>query len=77
MCLRHIFFILSRKFMKYKKEKKFENLPENLKELANLRIQNPEASYQELGAILKEPIGKSGVNHRFQNIEQFVSKFKQ
>ena len=36
---------------KLKKEKKFENLPENLKELANLRIQNPEASYQELGAM--------------------------
>ena len=26
MCLRHIFFILSRKFMKYKKEKKFEDI---------------------------------------------------
>ena len=53
---------------KLKKEKKFENLPENLKELAELRIKNPEASYQELGAMLKEPIGKSGVNHRLEKI---------
>ena len=55
---------------KLKKEKKFENLPENLKELANLRIQNPEASYQELGAMLKEPIGNCrGVNYeRFGHI---------
>ncbi len=53
---------------KLKKEKKFENLPENLKELAELRIKNPEASYQELGAMLKEPIGKSGVSHRLEKI---------
>ena len=53
---------------KLKKEKKFENLPENLKELANLRVQNPEASYQELGGMLKEPIGKSGVSHRLEKI---------
>ena len=53
---------------KLKKEKKFESLPENLKELANLRIENPEASYQELGAMLKEPIGKSGVSHRLEKI---------
>ena len=53
---------------KLKKEKKFENLPENLKELAELRTKNPEASYQELGAMLKEPIGKSGVSHRLEKI---------
>ena len=58
----------------YKKEKKFENLPENLKELANLRIQNPEASYQELGAMLKEPIGKSGVSHRLEKIVKIAEE---
>ena len=59
---------------KLKKEKKFENLPENLKELANLRIQNPEASYQELGAMLKEPIGKSGVSHRLEKIVKIAEE---
>ncbi len=53
---------------KLKEERKFEKLPENLKELAELRIQNPQASYQELGAMLKQPIGKSGVSHRLEKI---------
>ena len=53
---------------KLKKEGKFAKLPENLKELAELRIKNPESSLTELGKMLKSPIGKSGVNHRLQAI---------
>ena len=45
---------------------KFNNLPDNLKEIANLRIKNPEASLTELGQMLKKPIGKSGVNYRLK-----------
>lgn len=52
-------------------------MPEQLQEVAELRIKNPEATLSEIGKMLSKPIGKSGVNHRFQNIEQFVSKFKQ
>lgn len=33
---------------KLKRNKKFEKLPDNLKELANLRLQNPDATYEEL-----------------------------
>ena len=55
----------------------FEKMPEQLQEVAELRIKNPEATLSEIGKMLSKPIGKSGVNHRFQNIEQFVSKFKQ
>ena len=51
---------------KLKKEGKFNNLPDNLKEIAILRLENPEASLTELGAMLKEPIGKSGVNYRLK-----------
>ena len=43
-------------------------LPENLQEIANLRIENPDLSLVELGKLLKEPIGKSGVNHRLKKI---------
>ena len=53
---------------KLKKSGKFNELPENLKEIANLRIANPEASLVELGQMLKEPIGKSGVNYRLNTI---------
>ena len=53
---------------KLKKRGKFNELPENLKEIANLRLANPEASLVELGKMLKEPIGKSGVNYRLNTI---------
>lgn len=54
----------------------FEKMPEQLQEIAKLRLENPEASLVEIGKMLSRPIGKSGVNHRFQNIEQFVLRFK-
>lgn len=54
----------------------FDKMPEQLQEIANLRLENPEASLVEIGQMLSKPIGKSGVNHRFYNIEQFVSKFR-
>ncbi len=51
-----------------KKKGKFDKLPENLKEVANLRQAHPEASLVELGKMLETPIGKSGVNHRLKKI---------
>ena len=51
---------------------KFNELPDNLKELAKLRVENPEASLTELGQMLKEPIGKSGVNYRLKSIMKFA-----
>ncbi len=53
---------------KLKRLKKFNKLPLNLREIANLRLENPEASLVELGQMLSEPIGKSGVNHRLKRI---------
>ena len=40
----------------------------NLKEIAKLRLENPDMSLTDLGKILKEPIGKSGVNYRLKKI---------
>ena len=56
------------------KKGKWENLPWNLKEIGKLRLENPHASLIELGKMLKEPIGKSGVNHRMQTILSLASK---
>ena len=53
---------------------KWESLPENLKEIGKLRLENPHASLIELGKLLKEPIGKSGANHRMQTILSLASK---
>ena len=46
----------------------FKKLDDNLKEIALLRLENPDMSLVELGKKLKEPIGKSGVNYRLRKI---------
>ena len=53
---------------KLKATGKFKNLSANLKEIANLRLENPDASLVELGQMLENPIGKSGVNHRLNQL---------
>ena len=59
---------------KLKKNKKFENLPENLKEVAKLRLENPDSTYEELGKMLSKPIGKSGVSHRLEKISKIANE---
>lgn len=59
-----------------KRKHKFSALPESLQEIAELRIQNPDVSLVELGKLLKEPIGKSGVNHRFKKLSQIAEELK-
>ena len=58
---------------KLKKEGKFNKLNDNLKEIANLRIENPDMSLIELGKLLKEPVGKSGVNYRLKKIIEIAN----
>lgn len=47
-------------------------LPQELRELADLRWDNPEMSLRELGETLSEPISRSGVNHRLRRIVEFA-----
>lgn len=51
-----------------KKIKKFNELTDKEKELANLRLKNPNASLLELGNMLEPKLSKSGVNHRMNSI---------
>ena len=53
---------------------KFNNLDDNLKEIALLRLEYPDMSLVELGKKLKEPLGKSGVNYRLKRIIKIVFK---
>jgi hypothetical protein len=65
------------KHIQYLKDiKMFENLPDTLKEVANLRVEYPEASLVELGEMLENPIGKSGVNHRLKKICEIAEEQK-
>ena len=53
---------------KIKKCGKFNCLDESLKEVANLRVKNPEMSLRELGKNLSVPLTRSGVNHKIKKI---------
>jgi DNA-binding protein WhiA len=59
---------------KIKKNRKFEKLSGSLKEIAELRLNNPNASLIELGKMLKQPIGKSGVNYRLKKIMEIADE---
>ncbi|SCZ05259.1 DNA-binding protein WhiA [Alkaliphilus peptidifermentans] len=49
-------------------------LPNNLREIAELRVKHLDATLKELGQMLNPPIGKSGVNHRLRKIQEFAEK---
>lgn len=53
---------------KIQANKRFNRLDDNLKEIANLRIENPDMPLSELGKLLKNPVGKSGVNYRLKKL---------
>ena len=53
---------------KLQKNKKFNKLDDNLKEIANLRLENPDMPLSELGKLLSNPVGKSGVNYRLKKL---------
>ena len=56
--------------------KKFDELPDYLKEIAAVRLENPDMSLKDLGALLDTPIGKSGVNHRLQKIHEIAEELR-
>lgn len=47
-------------------------LSEPLREIAVLRLENPDASLKELGALLSPTVGKSGVNHRLRKLSEIA-----
>jgi hypothetical protein len=51
-----------------------DNLPVKLREIAHLRLENPEASMTEIGAMLNPPLKKAGVNNRFARIAEMAKK---
>lgn len=57
---------------KIKEMKRWDKLPDTLKEIGDLRVEFPEDSLKELGERLEEPIGKSGVNHRLNRILEYA-----
>lgn len=54
----------------------FENLSEQLREMAEVRLEYPEASLKELGEYLEPKVGKSGVNHRLRKLGELADKLR-
>lgn len=54
-----------------------ENLAPGLRQVAEARLANPEASLKELGAVLTPRLGKSGVNHRLRKLREMAVALRQ
>ncbi len=53
------------------------SLPEQLEEIARLRLEYPDKSLKELGSFLSTPVGKSGVNHRLRKISSIAEALRE
>ena len=54
----------------------FSKLPDNLREMAEVRLEYPDAALKELGEYLSPPVGKSGVNHRLRKLSELADKLR-
>lgn len=54
----------------------FENLPPMLREMAEVRLENPDASLKELGECFDPILGKSGVNHRLRKLSELAESIR-
>lgn len=52
----------------------FANLPDTLREMAEVRMEYPDASLKELGQYLTPAVGKSGVNHRLRKLSEIAEQ---
>ncbi len=54
----------------------FSKLPENLREMAEVRLEYPDAALKELGEHLDPAVGKSGVNHRLRKLSELAERIR-
>jgi len=51
-------------------------LPAALRQMAEVRLEYPDAPLKELGEYLDPPVGKSGVNHRLRKLSELADKIR-
>ena len=51
-------------------------LPDSIRQMAEVRLEHPDAPLKELGEYLDPPVGKSGVNHRLRKLSEFAEKLR-
>lgn len=54
----------------------FVNLPDGLRQMAEVRLENPDVPLKELGEYLDPPVGKSGVNHRLRKLSELAERLR-
>ena len=54
----------------------FNKLQESLRQMAEVRLEHPDATLLELGTYLDPPVGKSGVNHRLRKLSELADKIR-
>ena len=54
-----------------------KELPEGLRDIAELRLEYPNETLKELGDLLQTPLGKSGVNHRLRKLSEIAEHLKE
>jgi DNA-binding protein WhiA len=53
-----------------------EQLPEKLREVAEIRLAHPDMNLKEVGELLKVKVSKSGVNHRLRKLDELAEKIR-
>jgi len=53
-----------------------ENLPEKLREVAEIRLRHPDINLTEVGEMLGGTVSKSGVNHRLRKIDEMAERLR-
>jgi DNA-binding protein WhiA len=51
-------------------------LPEKLQQIERIRVENPDASLQDIGDMMVPALGKSGVNHRLRKISEIAENLR-
>ena len=59
-----------------KRHRKFEKLPDGLKQLGKLRLAYREATLEELGNMLEPKLSRAGVSHRFKKIKEIANELR-
>lgn len=55
----------------------FDRLSPSLRQMAEVRLENPDSPLAELGTFLEPAVGKSGVNHRLRKLSELADRMRE
>ena len=54
-----------------------DSLTPELRNMAEIRLENPDVSLKELGEMLDKPVGRSGANHRLKKLSEIAERIRE